>query len=423
MKTRQEMISLAKSKIGEDFNPVITSLLDTDLYKFTMQQTVYHQFPNAQDVEFHFKCRNKDINLAQYIPEINRQLDWLCQLTFFEEELSYLRSLRYIKSDYADFLTLFHMQRKYVNVIDLGNNEIDIVIKGPWLHTILFEVPVLAIVNEVYFRNTQSPEVFLEGKKRLSNKIEIVKQDGEEGFKFSDFGTRRRYSFEWQEEVVKNLVSQLDKNFTGTSNVYFAMKYNLVPVGTMAHEYLQSCQALGPRLRDSQKFALEKWVQEYRGDLGIALTDVVGMDAFLADFDLYFCKLFDGVRHDSGDPFEWGEKMLAHYNKMKIDSKTKSFVFSDSLDFPKALSLYEHFKDNAKCFFGIGTNLTNDLGLKALNIVIKMTECNGSPVAKISDAEGKTMCKNEEYLTYLKQVFNIGQHTLDNTQTRKNKIR
>lgn len=389
------------------FNPIINSLLDTDLYKFTMQQTVYHQFPHAHEVEYSFKCRNKDVNLVQYMDEINRQIDWLCNLSFDEDEVNYLRSLRYIKSDYADFLTLFKMQRKYVNVVAINENEIDVCIKGPWLHTILFEVPVLAIINEVYFRATHSDDLLIEGMNRLNEKVKIIQDLQDPGFNFSEFGTRRRYSFDWHETVIQKLVKELPDNFTGSSNVYFAKKYNLVPIGTMAHEYLQACQALGPRLRDSQKFALETWVQEYRGDLGIALTDVVGIDAFLNDFDLYFCKLFDGVRHDSGDPFEWGEKMLSHYKKMKIDARTKSFVFSDGLDVFKSIELYNHFKDRVKVFFGIGTNLTNDLGPKSINIVLKMVSCNGSPVAKISDSDGKTMCKDETYLSYLKQVFQI----------------
>ncbi len=389
-----------------EFNPIIQSLLDTDLYKFSMQQAVLHQFPNAREVEFHFKCRDENINMVQYKDEINRQIDHLCTLTFAEDEINYLSTLRYLKADYIDFLTLFRMQRKYINVVAISDKEIDIVIRGPWVHTILFEVPVLAIVNEVYFHNTQDKEHFIEGRKRLADKIEILKTFNNPEFKFSDFGTRRRYSRDWQEEVIVALKNSLPNNFTGTSNVLFAMKHGLTPIGTMAHEYLQASQALGPRLRDSQKFALEKWVQEYRGDLGIALTDVVGIDAFLRDFDLYFCKLFDGVRHDSGDPVEWGNKMIAHYKNMKIDPKTKSFVFSDGLNVPKAIELFKTFEGQAKLFFGIGTNLTNDMGVKALNIVIKMTSCNGSPVAKISDAPGKTMCKNEEYLAYLKQVFN-----------------
>ncbi len=388
-----------------EFTPIIKSLLDTDLYKFTMQQAVMHQFPNAREVEFHFKCRDSNINMVQYIAEINRQIDYLCTLTFTNEELSYLSTLRYLKQDYIDFLTLFRMQRKYINVVALSETEIDVVIRGPWVHTILFEVPVLAIINEVFFRINQDESHFIDGRSKLAAKIETIQKFNNPEFKFSDFGTRRRFSRDWQEEVIIALKNALPNNFTGTSNVLFAMKHNLIPIGTMAHEYLQACQALGPRLRDSQKFALEKWVQEYRGDLGIALTDVVGIDAFIEDFDLYFCKLFDGVRHDSGDPVEWGNKMLAHYKKMKIDPKTKSFVFSDGLNVQKSIDLFKTFEGQTKLFFGIGTNLTNDMGVKALNIVIKMTSCNGSPVAKISDAPGKTMCKNEEYLAYLRQVF------------------
>ena len=195
--------------------------------------------------------------------------------------------------------------------------------------------------------------------------------------------------------------------FKGTSNVLLARDLGLVPIGTMAHEYLQTFQTLGVRLRDFQSAALEDWVQEYRGDLGIALTDVVGMDAFLADFDLYFAKLFDGLRHDSGDPFVWGEKALAHYAKLRIDAHTKRLVFSDGLDFDKSFALYRHFADRTQLGFGIGTNLTNDMGLKPLHIVMKLTHCNGQPVAKLSDSPGKTLCDDETFLAYLRQVFNV----------------
>lgn len=388
---------------------IIQSLLDTDLYKFTMQQVVMHQFPHAHDVEFHFKCRTVGVDLTPFISEINEEIDHLCSLRFTEEEISYLRTLHYLKSDYIDFLEMFQLKKRFVEVKKVSLTEIDIVIRGPWVHTILFEVPVLAIVNEVYFRNMCKdgmPNAWREGMNRLIQKVSIIETLPQKNeFHFSDFGTRRRFSYKWHEKVVETLKNTHPINFTGTSNVYFARKYKLTPIGTMAHEYLQACQALGPRLRDSQKFAFQKWVDEYRGDLGIALTDVVGMDAFLQDFDSYFCKLFDGVRHDSGDPFEWAEKMLAHYRRNKINPKDKSFVFSDSLDFDKASKLFMEYKDQAKVFFGIGTNLTNDVGLKPINIVIKMTECNGSPVAKLSDSPGKTMCKNDAYLAYLKQIF------------------
>ena len=202
------------------------------------------------------------------------------------------------------------------------------------------------------------------------------------------------------------------------------MDHGLTPLGTMAHEYLQACQAVGPRLRDSQVFAFNMWAREYRGDLGIALSDVCGMDAFLRDFDLFFCKLFDGVRHDSGDPFEWGEKLIAHYEKMRIDPRTKTMVFSDSLNIPLAMRLFEYFKGRVRTSFGIGTNLTNDLGYEPLQIVIKMTRCNGQPVAKISDEPSKAMDYDPSYVAYLREVFQVrGRYRSRNTTRRAHEPR
>jgi nicotinate phosphoribosyltransferase len=225
--------------------------------------------------------------------------------------------------------------------------------------------------------------------------------------RIADYGTRRRFSQRWQNEVLLTLKDELRENLAGTSNVMFAARHGLIPLGTMAHEYLQACQALGPRLRDSQTFGFEMWAKEYRGDLGIALSDVYGMDAFLRDFDMYFCKLFDGARHDSGDPMQWGERLIAHYEKNRVDPRTKTLVFSDSLTFPKVIELYRRFSGRARLAFGVGTNLTNDLGYKPLQIVIKMVRCNGQPVAKLSDSPEKNMCDDAAYLAYLRQVFEI----------------
>ncbi|HPA91692.1 MAG TPA: nicotinate phosphoribosyltransferase [Quisquiliibacterium sp.] len=388
---------------------IIASLLDTDLYKFTMMQVVLHHFPGAQ-VEYRFKCRNEGVNLAPFIDEIVDEIQHLCTLRFRERELEYLRSLRFIKSDFVDFLGLFQMNQKYITVTPSpkGNGEIDIVVRGPWLHTIMFEIPVLAIVNEIYFRNTAKLPDYAEGRRRLEEKIRLVAGDPAlEEMRIADYGTRRRFSRLWHEEVVLTCREKLGVNFAGTSNVLHAMKDNILPLGTMAHEYLQACQALGPRLRDSQTFGFETWAREYRGDLGIALSDVYGMDAFLRDFDMYFCKLFDGARHDSGDPFEWGERMIRHYESNRVDPQTKTIVFSDALTFPLAIELYLRFKDRIKVAFGIGTNLTNDLGYTPLQIVMKMVRCNGQPVAKLSDTPAKNMCDDEAYLKYLRQVFEI----------------
>jgi nicotinate phosphoribosyltransferase len=388
---------------------IITSLLDTDLYKFTMMQVVLHHFPGA-NVEYRFKCRNPGVDLAPHIDEIREQVQQLCTLRFSEDELRYLRALRFIKSDFVDFLGLFQLNTKYVSVTRSPRvaGEIDIVIQGPWLHTILFEIPVLAIVNEVYFRATQRAPDFLEGRRRLRDKIAMITSDPAlEGVLIADYGTRRRFSRLWHEEVILALRDQLGAYLAGTSNVMFAAKHGLLPLGTMAHEYLQACQALGPRLRDSQTFGFETWAREYRGDLGIALSDVYGMDAFLRDFDMYFCKLFDGARHDSGDPAAWGERLIAHYEKNRVDPKTKTLVFSDSLDFPRVMELYKRFRGRVRTAFGVGTNLTNDLGYQPLQIVIKMVRCNGQPVAKLSDSPEKNMCEDEAYLAYLRQVFEI----------------
>ncbi|MDQ0571319.1 nicotinate phosphoribosyltransferase [Variovorax paradoxus] len=402
---------------------IIHSLLDTDLYKFTMMQVVLHHFPGAQ-VEYRFKCRNPGVDLAQFAGQIREEVRSLCSLQFRDAELAYLRSMRFIKSDFVDFLGLFRLNEKYISITPQASGELEIRIKGPWLHTILFEIPVLAIVNEVYFRNTQKKPDLEEGRRRLETKIGQLQDAGLADLKIADYGTRRRFSKDWHEEVLRTLNARLGAvtsppvqprptarlpQLAGTSNVLYAMKLGLIPLGTMAHEYLQACQGLGPRLRDSQIFGFESWAREYRGDLGIALSDVYGMSAFLRDFDLYFCKLFDGARHDSGDPFQWGERMLAHYAANRVDPLTKTLIFSDSLTVPRTIELYQQFRGRCQLAFGIGTNLTNDLGYEPLQIVIKMINCNGQPVAKLSDTPSKNMCEDEKYLAYLRQVFEIEQ--------------
>ncbi len=384
---------------------IIRSLLDTDLYKFTMMQAVLHQHPAAQ-VAYRFRCRTPGVDLSPFIDEIRAEIDALCTLRFADDELAYLRGLRYIKTDFVDFLRLFQLDARYVRLeaVPGASGGIELEIEGPWLHTIPFEVPLLAIVNEVWFRH-QPPADGAEGLRRLQAKIERLQALPD--CTVSDFGTRRRYSHDWHAKILPILRDGLGARFAGTSNVEFARRYDMTPHGTMAHEFLQAFQALGPRLVDSQKAALEAWVHEYRGDLGVALSDVVGLAAFLRDFDLYFCKLFDGVRHDSGDPFEWAERVIAHFEQHRIDPRQRTLVFSDSLDAELVLRLHERFGARSKLAFGIGTNLTNDLGPKPINVVIKMVECNGQPVAKISDSPGKGMGGDPGYMAYLRQVFGL----------------
>ncbi len=395
--------------------PVIESLLDTDLYKFTMWQVFLHRFPAAGGV-YRFQNRSAAaMPLGRLAGEVAAQIDHLCTLALRPEELAYLRGLRFIKSDFVDYLELFRFRRRFIEVRADGG-ELEIVARGPLMHVMFFEVFVLAIVSEVWFREAAGPAAFEEGRRRLREKVRLLAAPDSapprrNPYHFFEFGTRRRAAREWHEEVVTTLAREAPAHFRGTSNVDMARRHGLTPIGTMAHEYLQAFQGFGYRLRDFQKMALENWVAEYRGDLGIALTDVVGMDAFLADFDLYFAKLFDGLRHDSGDPFEWGEKALAHYARLRVDARTKQLTFSDALDLPASLAIHAAFADRTRTGFGIGTDLTNDLGVPRPSIVMKLTECNGHPVAKISDSPEKASSVDPTFLAYLRQVFGLAPAT------------
>jgi len=391
---------------------VIDSLLDTDLYKLSMQQIALHRFSTAH-VRYEFKCRTRGVDLRPYTAEILDELKHWAELRFTVPELDYLRAIRWFKPGYVDFLRDYKPRFQDVRVDDTGD-ELSITVEGNWAHTILWEVPTLAIVNEVYFRNTQIADSRLnEGRARLDDKIEWLLEQGKADpdtgnrFKFMEFGTRRRFSRIWQKEVVTLLRDSLPATtMLGTSNVKLAMDLRIKPHGTMAHEYLQVCQAYAP-IPTFLEYSLEQWAQEYRGDLGIALSDVVGMDAFLRAFDLYCCKLFDGARHDSGDPAEWCRKLIRHYESHRIDPRTKLAVFSDGLTLASSWELTRLFASQIGVTHGIGTSLTNDTGVPALNIVMKIVECNGQPVAKISDSPGKAMCKDQVYLNYLAKVFGL----------------
>jgi nicotinate phosphoribosyltransferase len=385
---------------------IITSLLETDAYKFSMGQAIYHQFSDYKTT-WSFKCRNKDVHFTtEMVEEIKRQIKAYCELRFTEEELDYLENIIWIKGSYVDFLRLW--QARYEDFTIDTNAECGLTIetKGTWLNTSMYEIPTLAIVNEVYFRMQYDYDVLFDSfKRRLEEKIKKV-QDGTYNLSvFSEFGLRRRLSAEAQALVVKTLRdSDLGKSvFLGTSNVYLAKKYNVKPSGTMAHEWIM-CTGQGNHKHNpaySNWYALDAWVKEYGILNGTALTDTITTDCFLKDFKLTYATLFSGVRHDSGDPIEWGEKIISHYESLGIDARTKTLLFSDSLDFERADKLCRHFAGRAKVGFGIGTYLSNDTDEEPLNIVMKTTMCNGQDVAKISDVKGKGMCKNPEYEEYL----------------------
>ena len=383
--------------------PIIVSLLDTDLYKFNMNQVMFHKHTDLSG-EYYFKCRNYGVLFTEeQFKEINEQIDHLCKLTFKPEELAYLRSIRFIKNDYVEFLRLWHPIRDYVET-KLEDGKLEIKVSGPLFSVMQFEIYLLEIVNEVYFRmhpDYKYSELLESAKLNLDRKIENFNNHTYD-FKFAEFGCRRRLSREWEDEVVRRFATET-KNMVGTSNVYLAMKYNLTPIGTYAHEFVQMYQGIDDiPLAYSNKYAMKDWYDEYKGDNGTALTDTITTDIFLLDFDRANANNYTGVRHDSGDPYEWGEKIIAHYKKYGIDPKTKMLLFSDSLNFDKAQQLYNAFRDRTKVSFGIGTFVSNDTCTQPLNIVIKLQTVNGKPVAKLSDVDGKTMCRDDKYVEQLR---------------------
>jgi len=390
---------------------IITSLLETDAYKFSMGQAIYHQFSDFKTT-WSFKCRNEDVHFTkEMVDEIKRQLLLYTELRFKEDELEYLHNITWIKGSYVDFLRLWKPRYEDFTINTDAPCGLSIETKGTWLNTSMYEIPTLAIVNEVYFRMAYDYDKLMDSfRERLDAKIAKL-QNGEYDLSaFSEFGMRRRLSGEAQDLAVRRLAeADTGKSvFVGTSNVYLAKKYNLKAVGTMAHEWIM-CVGQGNHKHNpaySNWYALDAWVKEYGVLNGTALTDAITTDCFLKDFQLTYATLFSGVRHDSGSPFDWGDKMIAHYESLGIDPKTKTLLFSDSLDFDKATAIKKYFDGRAKIAFGIGTFIANDTDAPALNIVMKTTACNGMDVAKISDVEGKGMCKNPDYIHYLERCIN-----------------
>ncbi|MCW2258394.1 nicotinate phosphoribosyltransferase [Providencia alcalifaciens] len=394
-----------------DATPIITSLLDTDAYKLHMQQAVFHHYSQVPVVA-EFRCRSSEI-LGAYANEIHQQVNLMAGLYLTDEESHYLTSLPFFKNDYLAWLKTFRFKPEQVNITTADDGQLAIRISGPWSEVIMWEVPLLALVSEIVQRNRHplvTPEDAVKQLKKLlsvfyaqatENKVDLT------NFKLMDFGTRRRFSYDVQSAIV----SMLKKEFpylVGSSNYKLAHELGLAPVGTQAHEWFQAHQQISPELANSQRAALQSWLDEYPDQLGIALTDCITMDAFLRDFDINFAKRYQGLRHDSGDPIEWGKKAIAHYEKLGIDPMSKTLVFSDSLDLQKSLELYRYFHKRINLVFGIGTRLTCNIPqVVPLNIVIKLVECNGKPVAKLSDSPGKTICEDDEFVNQLRKAFDL----------------
>lgn len=389
-------------------SPILTTLLDTDAYKLHMQQAVFHRYYDVT-VAAEFRCRGDDM-LGIYVDEIQQQIDMMAALVLTEDEFTYLAGLPFFIPDYLNWLRTFRYDPAQVRVRN-HQGKLDIRISGPWREVIMWEVPLLALISEVVHRH-RSPQVTPEMavsqlKLKLAQFNELTADLDMSRFRLMDFGTRRRFSH----DVHLAIVSTLKQEFpwlVGSSNYEMARQQQIMPVGTQAHEWFQAHQQISPVLANSQRAALQSWLEEYPDQLGIALTDCITMDAFLRDFGLEFASAYQGLRHDSGDPLEWGEKAIAHYQQLGIDPLTKTLVFSDNLDLEKAVGLYRHFGQRINVIFGIGTRLTCDIPqVKPLNIVIKLVECNGKPVAKLSDSPGKTICQDKAFVRALRKAFDL----------------
>ncbi|WP_338525099.1 nicotinate phosphoribosyltransferase [Pseudomonas batumici] len=390
---------------------IIQGLLDTDYYTFTMMQAVLHQYPNVE-VEYQFIVRSRE-KLTHLIPELRLELEKLADLQMREGELRFLFNRRfreYLTPDFEQFLELFRFNLRYIQVAEV-DGQLSIRVRGPMLHCIMFEQPVLALVSELRNRD-KYPDVALEDVScKLYQKFEWLEKnlsrDELADLRVSDFSTRRRLSFRAQREVVDIMRRDFPGVFVGTSNAHLAYAFDLPLIGTMAHQWLMVHQQLG-RLRESQNAALENWVREYRGRLGIALTDCISTDFFLKDFDLYFAKLYDGLRQDSGDPLAWADKVLARYAQLGIDPMTKELMFSDGLNFETCLPILRHVRGKARFGFGMGTSLACDVeGVEPLSIVMKLVRVHGEPVVKFSDDPVKNVCEDPSFLRYAAQVFNV----------------
>lgn len=377
-------------------NP-IKSILDSDLYKFTMQQAVLELYPDAV-VEYRFKNRGDHRFNEAFVEDLKCILKFMAEIELSSRELEYIRNLPFFKPAYVNYLKNYRYNPDEVDINLNEDNDLEITINGPWHSTILWEVPLMALISELYFltidkdwdRTTDNIREIAQGKKDKLWKGQVA---------HADFGTRRRRSHLTQEKVIQGLMTDpamsIKKDrLVGTSNVYFAMQNDLKPIGTMAHEWIMGVSALSG-LRYANRSALYKWQKVYNGDLGIALTDTFGTEAFFRDFDTYLSKLYDGVRHDSGDPFVFGEKVIKHYESQKIDPKSKTIVFSDGLNTDLAIKLNDYFADKIRVSFGIGTHFSNNFeGSKPLNMVIKLWSVNDIPVVKLgeySENPGKVM--------------------------------
>ena len=405
---------------------IIHHLSQTDAYKLSMAYVIYHLYRKYK-TGWSFKFRNMKDHLAimtpakmqEWVEEIQKEINHLATLRWTEDEILFIsKKMPWLTLDgglFLDWLRNFQVKAEDILVfIENGELRIETDEKASWLQSTFYEIYLLAIVNETGFRLFYNYDELLESHKRNTDKKFEKLLSGEYVLgAVSEFGLRRELSEEAQEYVIKKFMAHRDElnakgtNYVGTSNVYMSMKYGTTPIGTMAHEFIMGVGQGDPSKNPaySNRFAMESWTQIYGVLNGIFLTDTITDKMCRMDMDFKFASSFKGVRNDSGDPIEWGENWIKHYEKLGIDPKTKTLLFSNSLDFKRADEIYHHFAGRVNVAFGIGTYLSNDTFVNPFNIVMKMTTCNGHPVAKISDDAGKGMCKSEEFVNFLMKAI------------------
>ncbi|WP_443947264.1 nicotinate phosphoribosyltransferase [Pedobacter sp. AW1-32] len=383
------------------------SILDNDFYKFTMQQGVVKLFPWA-------KARYKFINRGQHsFPQgfdraLREAVNRMAELKLTKEEKHFLQvNCPYLDPVYLDFLEGYTYNPKEITITQQGD-QLEVHIEGLWYRTILWEVPIMSLISELFY--------VLKGLDRITDQEVIdktrikIENYRRLGITVAEFGTRRRHSYDVHRLVLESLKKYGDGSFIGTSNVHMAMLYQTKPIGTHAHEWFMF-HAATYGFKMSNAMGLQHWVEVYRGNLGIALSDTYTTDVFFKQFDKMFSKLFDGVRHDSGDALKFADKVIGHYEKLGINPMSKTIIFSDALNYEKVEHIVNHCKGRIGMSFGIGTNLTNDVGSEAMNIVIKMTQTSPKDeewieVIKLSDEPNKHT-GDEKAITLAKQILKI----------------
>lgn len=388
---------------------IIETLLDLDLYKLTMGQLAFERFPDVK-VRYAFNNRSTQFPLAENIDEnqLRSEIDHIQTLKLTKEEGRYLKSLGLFSDEYIEFLKNFDMSEVTIKITE--DDQFEIETEDYWKNAILWETLILSVVNELYYKSKFQDQARLisYGTERNMAKLSFFSRNPE--IPFTDFGTRRRFSTQWQDDVV-SIMKHLP-NFKGTSNVKLAMKYNLEPIGTNAHElYMIATGMWNEDLKSAHNHILDEWYDMYGKDLSIALSDTFGSKYFFEDFGEERARLWKGIRHDSGDPFEFGETLIKYYEDLGIDPKTKMVVFSDGLDMDKIERLFKQFNGRIKLSFGWGTHLTNDMGVETLSIVMKAVEVisvgdviMNNHLVKLSDNLNKAMGPKDQVERF-KEVF------------------